>query len=672
MKYALHFVDKTQELPAMQRVELFKIIFEDEISAWVVTDERLRYLIRTQLSEGKQQRMKVWKDIYKPATKPTEVTSRKAIEARIQQAISVIRHRPAAPASSASTTRPHVISPAICATPTAAVNAESSPTRIMRSTKRKVLGDPSQRADATPTPLSRRSAVGIWNPDMTDDDTENEAPHSKRRKIPLYVRASPPTPQVRRVDHRRVIPTSVQTPQRQKRPTVPKVGYQQAHGTVIQWTPEKIAKAREDLREVLEAEAHPPLNGLLFRYWNEDPNEPRNSTHGFISRKYGKAKVNFNQPPPQCDKLDWEEVFYHIDRSGKEIEWQSIFVSTSNNLLWTLQKALKELNNHPSTLRISVIDAHALDPRSVYHVYPYHRKLKIKGEFTKGSFRYAGTHEFVVHKRIPGRAVIHTFNVQDLLRFSQRDQDAYDPIIEQILRLDTLGLTGDLKEKIYPKLKDDAIPLSAVVAIGVAKLTAFSGIKSDSNPEHIQAFVAELIQGWALKLKHQSPEQWSSLATSYANALFEYSFRPRNLKEEMLIKRAFLGGVFWGCSKHFNPRHSSENIKSTYRSAKEIGLEDPGKMAMDEVAAMQMNLMMFEKTQQRRLPGGGHRTQLLLEDLVSDEGFASGSEDEEQEAFDVNKFLTARQSVAGARRSRVAEAEDDDDDDNEDDGIIYE
>lgn len=537
----------------------------------------------------------------------------------------------------------------------------------MRSTKRKLLGGVSQRADATPTPLSRRSAVGTWNP---DDDSENEGPTPKRRKTPFHVCASPSTPRVRSVDHRRAIPTSVQTPQKQKRPTAPKVGFQQAHGTVIQWTPQKIAKAQEDLPEVLGAEAHPPMNGLLFRYFIDDPKEPRNSKNGFIARKYGKAKVNFNQPPPPCNKLDWEEVFYHIDRSGKTIEWPSIFVSTSNNLLWTLQKARKELKQHPDTLRIAVIDAHSLDRKSVYHVRPYHRRLVKKGEFTDGSWRYAGTHEFLVHKKIPGRAVIHTFKVEDLLHFVQRDHDAYDPIIEQILRLDTLDLPKDLKSKIHPKLKEDSIPLSAVVAIGVAKLTAFSGIKSNSNPEHIQAFVAEIIQGWALKLKHQSPEQWSGLATSYANALFEYSYRPRNLKEEMLVKRAFLGGVFWGSSRHFNPRHSPDHIRSTYRSAKEIGLEDPGKMAMDEVAAMQLNLMMYEKTQQRRLPGG-HRTQLLLEEPVSDEGFASGSEEDgEQEAFDVNKLLTAGQSVAGARRSRMAEP--DDDEEVDDDNIIYE
>lgn len=593
MKYALHVLDKNYELLASQRTELFKIIFDEEVSAWVVTDDRLQYLIRTQLSEGRQQRMQQWKDIYRAANKPADIASRKAIEASVLEAVSKMEQELAASA-----------------------DVESSTTRKTRSAKRTKVWDASQSVHPTPTPLSRRAAIGSWNPESTDEDTQNAKSALKRRKITsLHVSASPSSLKASRVDHRRANSTLVRTPQKQKRLTAPKVSFQQAHGTIIQRTPEQIAKAQEDLPEVLEAEAHQPMNGLLYRYWIEDPNDLRNSRAGIVSRKYSRARVNFNQPTPLCNKLDWEEVFYHIDRSGKGIDWPSPFISTSNNLLWTVQKALKQLEHYPDTLRISLIDTHVLERKSIFHVLPYHRNLLAKAQFTSGSWRYAGTHEFLVHRRIPGEAIIHTFKMQDLLHLVQHDQDAYDPIIERILRLDNLDVRRDLKKDIHPKLRQHNIPLSAVVAIGVAKLTAFAGIKSNSNnSDHIQAFVAEIIQGWALKLKHRTPEQWSSLATSYANALFECSHRPRSLMEEMMIKRAFLGGVFWGSSKHFNPRHSPEHIRSTYKTAKEIGLEDPGKMTMDEVAALQMNLIMYEKTQQRHLPG--HRTQLLLEGPV--------------------------------------------------------
>lgn len=113
---------------------------------------------------------------------------------------------------------------------------------------------------------------------------------------------------------------------------------------------------------------------------------------------------------------------------------------------------------------------------------------------------------------------------------------------------------------------------------------------------------------------------------------------------------------------------------------------------MDEVAALQMSLMVYEKWQQKRLPG--YRTQLLL-----DEGFASGDEDDgqvlfstnernrdrdmhmineseddedeeqSQEAFDMGKFLTRKQSVAGVSRKHGADPTANAD---ADDSIIYE
>lgn len=635
MKYALYTLDSHHHLSAAQVTAVFKRIFEREVSEWVVTDERLQFLIKTHLYEGKTQRSRQWRDIYSTATKPEDIASRRVVEAMIQQTMSSMDKMPAVPAAATTTT----------ATTT---TTTTGTTGIAHSSRHPNSRSPYNTSAApktpVPAPLSKQAPIGSWDPALTDDDDDiiAVAPSPKRRRITSTIQHHPSADLSRQS-------RSVRTPQKRvKRPSVPKVGFLQAHGTLIQWPRDKIEKAKHDLPEVPEVEAHPPQNGLLFRYYREDTigSELRNSRNGFVARKFEFAKVDFNQPPPLCNQLDWVDVFYHIDRSGKKIDWPSVFVSTSNSLLWTLQKALKELNKNPGSIRISVIDAYVLDRKSVYHVLPYHRRLQLKGEFTDGSWRYPGTHEFLVYKRIPGKAVIHTFDLNELLHFVQYNQDAYDPVIERILRRERLDQSGDLKSDIYKKLVDDAIPLCPTIVSGIAKLTAFAGIKSYAPISQISAFVAEIVKGWGLKLHHRSASKWSELATTYSTALFQYSAQPRvNLREEICIKRAFLEGVFWGSSKHFNPRHCPEHVQSTYRSAKKIGLEDPGKMLMDEVSAMQMALMWYEKTLQRRLPGG-HRSQLLLleeeeeeqkgSSVVSDEGFAE-DEDENHENVNVNE-----------------------------------
>jgi hypothetical protein len=60
----------------------------------------------------------------------------------------------------------------------------------------------------------------------------------------------------------------------------------------------------------------------------------------------------------------------HIDPLGKESGFDSPLVSVSSQLWWIVRLALKEMNNGAVNGRISVIDAGAMDPRSVFHALP--------------------------------------------------------------------------------------------------------------------------------------------------------------------------------------------------------------------------------------------------------------------------------------------------------------
>jgi hypothetical protein len=268
---------------------------------------------------------------------------------------------------------------------------------------------------------------------------------------------------------------------------------QRTQGTNLDLSPKKIASASQPLIPVPERLAHPPLSGLLYRYWVKNHNEPHNSEAGFTARKF-TGKVTIAQDPPHCSALCWTDVFYHIDRSGKTAGYLSPFISVSNALWWTLRLALKERRvNGATSARISVIDASALDQRGVYHVTPYHLELKKKYIFTEGSWFYNGFHEHICYKDIPGRAILKTFRVDDLIAMTERDV-----LISRALRLDVLSQRGFFKGVILPQLREANIELDPQLAEIIAKVAHLMGLNAFARREHLSHLITDLIQGMCL------------------------------------------------------------------------------------------------------------------------------------------------------------------------------
>lgn len=62
-------------------------------------------------------------------------------------------------------------------------------------------------------------------------------------------------------------------------------------------------------------------------------------------------------------------------------------------VFWIIRLAVQESEKGVTSGRITVLNAHALDRRSVFHAQPLHKELRKKRPFSNGAFRYQGMRE---------------------------------------------------------------------------------------------------------------------------------------------------------------------------------------------------------------------------------------------------------------------------------------
>ncbi|KAF7187434.1 hypothetical protein HII31_11323 [Pseudocercospora fuligena] len=648
MRVFLHVLHTDFTYSKAQNAIIFRSVFADDVQQYGATNERLQVIITAQVRERNQMRAKVWINICRTSLDAAELERRERFRALIQAAATSSKghgtcRTELGPSSTVSALRPQIKA-------SKATAARSSP---VPETVLPPRNDETLQAKP-PMPLSKQAPIGVWAPQSPPDEDEDElcsaAPQSKLLNTGFNARALVPV-----IARQQSVRTKLSLPatssQRQRISvnvaSAQKVHFTQTHGTVINITPKKLAQITKDLVPVSAQEAHPLMSGLVFRYWAEDGSSGLNSENGFTARKYAN-RVNFNQPPPLCTSLDWSDLFYHIDRIGIQKEFESPFISVSNSLIWIIRLALKEIDDKPGCKgRISVIDARGLARGSLYYVPPYHREMKKSFEFTAGSWRYAGTHEFIVWKEIPRRAIVHTFAVKDLMRFVRHSET-----LRRALRFDLISAASDLKNKIIPALRQRKVGLTDELTSAFARLANLMGFTTQSSIEHISNLLCELCQGWGINLVRQTDSEWNRLAGVFSNALFAADGKPRNLRDETCLKRGFLDGIAFASSAHFNTRHNEKTINLMYKQARLIGLGDPGKIIMDELAAAQFTLMMFEKKQQKTLPG--YKTQLLLEGPANDEGFASADEED----YNDNDEVAVHQPMLRKHAARLMMEED--------------
>lgn len=224
----------------------------------------------------------------------------------------------------------------------------------------------SRAAYAIPaTPPSMREQVATFarrqkrSFDNGVDDADDYSPSPKRRasERPKAVVVVPRTPVANRP---RQPNASTRTPA-SKSPRVPTL---LNNGKVVNLTKWQAEKRTTRSEPVDKYRAHPPMKGLLFRVWEEDPACDRDSRQGHTARKYWRKNAVPNDPPSALDPTD---VLNHMDREMVD----SPFISTCSRLVWTVQLMPKYLTVGKTSCRVSIINAAALDRRSVFHARPY-------------------------------------------------------------------------------------------------------------------------------------------------------------------------------------------------------------------------------------------------------------------------------------------------------------
>jgi hypothetical protein len=372
MRTTLHILHTDFDYNPQQLVDIFGRIFADHLRQLGVS-EPIGPRIKAQYNE--RGKTASWRAVCKTDLSAQEIANRETIKVKIRDAersLNTPVPKPTAPKRNAP-----------------APERNTPPTTVPRHTP-----------DSQPSllftrslPLSKQTPIALWAPE--------DPPRPKRRKL-IHARQNVTA---RRHDTaRRVVATdTLATPPTTAKKQVlqaDKFSFARIHGTALQLSADQVAKTKEHISPVGANEAHPPLPGLFFRYWTKDSTEPsHNSDAGFVARKYF-GRVTVQQSPAPCNVLDWTDIFYHIDRIGIEMEFESPYISVSNSLIWILRLALREAIDGHANGMVSVIDPELVGRKRCFYVPPFHRELKKRYQFTSGSWRYQGTHEWVVWKEV--------------------------------------------------------------------------------------------------------------------------------------------------------------------------------------------------------------------------------------------------------------------------------
>ncbi|KAK5109071.1 hypothetical protein LTR62_007527 [Meristemomyces frigidus] len=85
------------------------------------------------------------------------------------------------------------------------------------------------------------------------------------------------------------------------------------NGPPLNLSPKAMEKACRPLLPVPETLAHPPISGLMFRYWDEN-SAGLNSEDGFVAGRFMYNNVP-PRPPPRCGELDYADMENHFNRN---------------------------------------------------------------------------------------------------------------------------------------------------------------------------------------------------------------------------------------------------------------------------------------------------------------------------------------------------------------------
>ncbi|KJX97390.1 hypothetical protein TI39_contig498g00010 [Zymoseptoria brevis] len=497
----------------------------------------------------------------------------------------------------------------------------------------------SQVAEASNSevPLSAQAAIGHWQPDTPIASRGKRsrrdsaaAPRPKRQQLNEMVLAQGTILHHRQLNRqgastststRKASSSSglARTPTKIVRKMIPKSPRTRRDGTVIRIPDQE--EINVEVAPVSQHLAQPDLPELLFRWWKKDPECDRDSENGFWSRKHHKSNAIPLTPPKACS-IDATDILNHLDRKTKETP----FISTTDRLLWIVQRIIKGIQAGQEDMYLSVISVKELDPRAVFHARAFHDAVRPTRGFSNGAQNYRGCSEWLVWRDIPKRAIIHTFEATELI-----DMIDSNPGIASVLRLEVLRGRECLNTKKVPLLRRHKIALSADTIPAIANVAIFLGLNAHSAMEHITHIVRDIVEGWGLTLKKQTEQDWQHLAGVFEEEFCRHSPSPITLRTRVCVQTAFLSGVAAGTGK-VNYRFKSDLLPQQQERAALLGLASPAVVVAHSLDGAKLTVLAREKAQQRRLLQSQAPLQPLLEDTQTlygedqDEGVLNGDE----------------------------------------------
>lgn len=531
MLVSILFDDSDDLFSPAQRSDVFNTVFKDQIRIFGFVDGIPYNSLNAQYQERKKPNVKYdhWRRIYSAAPARADAEKKQSLRVRADRIVSQGR----------SGTQVLIYTP------------DSSGSSMSRKPAASTASRKRPAVQETPLPLSKRRAIGRWNPETPQRNAVVRRQSVAKATVKVTPKvASPKSPRKLPDGRTIIVRANVEIP----RMMIP----------------------------VSQHRAQPPLPKLLFRIWREDP-ENRDSRNGFWSRRHHKA--NALSPAPPATSIDATDILNHMDRD----ERFSPFISATSRLIWMVQMVLKTLRDHGSC-NVSVINVDALDKRSIWWARPFHDEVKRSYGFKNGAWHYAGTHEWLIWQQIPEAAILHTFNGRDLIALASNDRE-----LRHTLRLEELHLGASMSAKIAT-LRKQEVPLSTSVVNAIAKVVRFFRVQGSGNHGHIAAMVTGVCEGWGIDIRKRSEQEWQKLANHFADQVGANS----DLRARQSIKLAFLDGVAWGLEGP-NAKHTLEAITRKEKRAAAVGLASPSDILAHELDALKLALKLHEKSEQSSL-----------------------------------------------------------------------
>ena len=166
-----------------------------------------------------------------------------------------------------------------------------------------------------------------------------------------------------------------------------------------------------------------------------------------------------------------------------------------------------------------------------------------------------GNGEYFVWAEIGDDAVLHTLDLESLIRELNDDVDCNDLLSFDVFKPDTKT------NAIASALREKNVMLNSTTARALGKLAKMFGMDQDNvTLEHLQDFVARIMDGWMItKPEMMDMHTMSSLATTFATSLVPHA-GDYTLQQVM---GAFIEGVDHGtrCIAHWSRSRSGSRCQ---------------------------------------------------------------------------------------------------------------